>query len=108
MTTHRRYTFQDPGERSEGHEAVLQVLEKACARDWWYHDPEVSGQPFNRLAFSFTVRARDRWWAHRRAMRLAVDCYYALGLGERHVPMPEWVSLTPHTNRGRWRTPTAS
>jgi len=57
------------------------------------------------LSFSFTVSGRDRWWAHQRAMKLACDCYYALGLTERDVPEPDWEPLAPHTNRGYWRTP---
>lgn len=87
---------------------VAYVLDRACALNWWYDDPQVEGEAFNRLTFSFTVQARDRWWAHRRAMRLAVDCYYSMGMGEKHVPEPTWETLPPHTNRGRWRTPTAS
>lgn len=108
MTTHRRYSFEHPGPRCEGHEVVQQVLERACSLNWWYRDPEVSGLPFGRLTFSFTVSGRDQWWAHQRALKLATDVYYTLGMTEREVPEPDWEALAPHMNRGRWRVPTAS
>jgi len=108
VTTHRRYAFQHPGEWREGHGKVLEVLERACEQYWWYRDPEVSGLPFRRLAFAFTVSGRDRWWSHHRAMKLATDVYYVLGMNENSVPEPEWEPLAPHTKRGRWRVPAAS
>lgn len=104
MTTHRRYSFVHR-EPQDGHAVVLGILQAACKAYWWYQEPHVEGQPFNRLSFSFTVQARDRWWAHRRAMRLAVDCYYALGMRESDVPEPDWEALAPHTNRGYRRSP---
>jgi hypothetical protein len=109
LPTHRRYSFQHPGERTEGHAVVQAILEQAVEHHWWYREPEVSGQPFARLVFSFTVTGRDQWWAHRRALKLATDCYYALGMSEAEVPEPDWEPLEPHTNRGRWRrVPAAS
>jgi len=108
MTTHRRYSFLHPDPTETGHDVVRQVLEKACAEHWWYQDPEVSGQPFARLLFAFTVSGRDQWWAHHRALKLATDCYYKLGMTEREVPEPDWEPLAPHMNRGRWRMPTTS
>lgn len=108
MTTHRRYSFIHPEPKQNGHDTVLQVLQRACELHWWYRDPEVSGLPFARLVFGFTVSGRDQWWAHQRALRLATDCYYAIGLSENDVPEPDWEPLAPHTNRGRWRVPTAS
>lgn len=108
MSTHRRYSFLHPGPRDTGHVEVLRVLEAAVLQHHWYQDPVVDGQPFGRLGFSFTVTGRDRWWAHHRAMKLAVDCYYAMGLNETLVPEPDWEALAPHTKRGRWRVPAAS
>lgn len=102
MTTHRRYSFVHPGPQG-GHEAVLRVLQAACDQFWWYREPHVEGQPFNRLSFSFTVSGRDQWWTHHRAMELAVNCYYVLGMRERDVPEPAWEALAPHTNRGHDR-----
>lgn len=88
---------------------VLGVLERAVEAHWWYREPEVSGLPFARLVFSFTVSGRDQWWAHHRALKLATDCYYALGMDETDVPQPDWEPLAPHTNRGHWRrVPAAS
>jgi hypothetical protein len=81
------------------------VLQHACETYWWYNEPAVEGEPFSKLSFSFTVSARDQWWAHKRAMKLAINCYLALGYGEHAVPEPMWESLEPHTNRGRYRTP---
>lgn len=107
MTTHRRYSFVHPGAQG-GHEIVLAMLQGACAQHWWYRDPHVEGQPFNRLSFSFTVSGRDQWWTHQRAMKLAVDCYYALGMRETDVPAPEWEALAPHMNRGHSRVTVAS
>lgn len=108
MTTHRRYSFLYPEPMLEGHQKVLEVLQLNCDQYWWYQEPAVEGLPFGRLGFSFTVVARDRWWAHRRAMILARDCFYSIGMFEKDVPEPEWESLAPHTNRGRWRVPAAS
>ena len=107
MTTHRRYSFQHPVPRLDGHELVLQVLERACELHWWYREPEVTGQPFARLSFAFTVSGRDQWWAHHRALKLATDVYYVLGMNETDVPKPDWEPLAPHTNRGHWRVPAA-
>lgn len=104
MTTHRRYSFVHPGPQ-DGHDVVLRVLQEACELYWWYQEPWVEGQPFNRLSFSFTVLARDQWRAHVRAMKLAVNCYYALGMDEGRVPDPEWEALAPHMNRGHSRVP---
>jgi hypothetical protein len=108
MTTHRRYAFSHPHPHREGHQLVQQVLERACELHWWYRDPEVTGLPFGRLAFAFTVSGRDRWWTHQRALKLATDVYYVLGMTERDVPEPDWEPLAPHANRGRWRVPAAS
>ena len=108
MTTHRRYSFQHPDPITEGHDVALAVLEEAVLRHWWYREPEVAGLPFARLVFGFTVSGRDQWWAHHRALKLATDVYYALGMEETQVPEPDWEPLAPHTNRGRWRVPAAS
>ena len=105
MTTHRRYYFEHPGEMKTGHSKVLAVLQHHCETSWWYNEPVVEGQPFDRLSFAFTVSARDQWWAHRRAMRLAEACYRSLMLGPKSIPEPMWEVLEPHTNRGRYRTP---
>lgn len=102
MTTHRRYSFVHR-EPHGGHDVVLTVLQKACEHHWWYREPHVEGQPYNRLSFSFTVSGRDQWWTHRRAMKLAVDCYYALGMRENDVVEPDWEPLAPHMNRGHER-----
>lgn len=108
MTTYRRYNFLHPGPRDTGHDQVVRILTAACLHHHWYRDPSVEGLPFGRLSFSFTVAARDQWWAHQRALKLAVDCYYAMGLSEHDVPEPDWEALAPHTNRGHRRVPAAS
>lgn len=107
MTTHRRYTFRHPGQWNGQPDAwgrVLTVLEAACEARWWFQDPEVAGEPFGLLAFSVTVSGRDQWFAHKRVLALAVDCYYSVGLREEQVPDPAWEPLEPHTNRGRYRS----
>ncbi len=106
MTTHRRYFFNPPGEWTQGgHARIKAKLQQACERHWWFNEPEVMGEPFGRLSFSVTVSGRDQWWCHTRAMRLAVNCFYAIGLDEKTVPEPMWEPLDPHTNRGRYRIP---
>lgn len=104
MTTHRRYafTYPKPWDRG-GHDKVQLVLDRACEARWWFKDPKVTGAPFNRLQFEFTASGRDQWWCHRRALDLARDCFYAVGLREPDVPLPEWEPLEPHSNRGRYR-----
>lgn len=106
MTTHRRYTFLDSRPDPGGHDQVLANLNHACERHWWFNEPEVQGKEFGRLSFSFTVSARDQWFAHKRAMGLAERVYRGLGLGPRSVPVPMWEALAPHDNRGRFRVPT--
>lgn len=104
MTTHRRYTFLD--ERlDKGHQKVLATLQHACETHWWFNEPEVLGQDYGTLSFSFTVSGRDQWWAHRRAMGLAERVYRGLKLGPVAIPVPLWEPLAPHTNRGRFRVP---
>lgn len=105
MTTHRRYCFHRPGEWSQpgAHAKVLEVLQRAAERHWWYQDVAVEGEIFNRLGLCFTVSGRDQWWCHRRAMKLALDAFYAIGLREKDLPAPEWEPLAPHMNRGRYR-----
>jgi hypothetical protein len=106
MTTHRRYYFNPPGEWTQGgHSRILEKLEQACEHFWWFRDPEVQGEPFGRLSFSFTASGRDQWWCHKRAMTLAIDCFYAIGFKEPVVPVPAWEPLAPHTQRGRYRKP---
>jgi hypothetical protein len=102
MTTHRRYFFQHPGEYSGGHARIKLLLQHQCEKHWWYNDPEVTGEPFNRLTFSFEVCARDQWWCHKRAMVLAQKVYESLGMLETKVPVPMWEDL-PYENRGRHR-----
>ena len=84
-------------------DAALEVF--AAALGFRRQHPRVDGQEYQRLSFSFTVSARDQWWAHRRAMRLAEACCVTIGLGVRKVPEPMWETLAPHDNRGRYRTP---
>lgn len=80
---------------------VLGILQHACETHWWFNEPEAQG-----AEFSFTVSARDQWWAHRRAMELAERVYRGLKLGPAAIPVPLWEPLAPHTNRGRFRVPT--
>lgn len=107
MTTHRRYNYQYPKQWTESgrHAQIKQLLQHACEKYWWFNEPEVTGEPLGYLSFSFTVSARDQWWCHRRAMRLATDCFYAIGMTEQDMPEPVWETLEPHTNRGRYRIP---
>lgn len=106
MTCHRRYYFEHPGEWTDGkHDQVLAVLRHACEVNWWFNEPEVIGQDYDRLSFAFTVSARDQWWAHKRALGLATQCYQAIGMWEKDVPTPFWEPLEPHNNRGRFRVP---
>ena len=103
MTTHRRYVFQT--KRPEGHDDARRILLHACERFWWYNDAEVNGAPYGILSLEFTVSGRDQWWCHKRAMRLATDAFYAIGLREKDLPEPMWETLAPHSNRGRYRIP---
>lgn len=109
MTCRRRYTFKYPDTWDRGgYSKILDRLQRACDREWWFTLPVVGGQAEGSLDFSFTVAGRDKWWVHHRAMQLAVDCFYMVGLNESSVPVPEWEKLAPHTNRGRNRTAPAS
>lgn len=105
MTTSRIFSFEHPGswDRPEAYDRARTVLEDAQRRYWWYREADVAGEPFNRLVINMVVSGRDQWWCLRRAMKLALDCYYAMGMTEKDVPMPIWEPLEPHTNRGRYR-----
>lgn len=104
MTCHRRYTFLYPETWDlGGYSKILARLQAACEEFWWFEEPVINGEEDMSLEFSFTVSARDGWWAHQRAMNLAVHCFYVMGLDEQYVPVPTWVKLPPHTNRGRYR-----
>lgn len=103
MTTHRRYYFEVA--KPDGHDEVLRRLRHACETYWWYNEPDVSGQDFGVLALSFTVSARDQWWAHSRAMKLATTALMAVGVSLKDMPDPIWEPLAPHSNRGRYRVP---
>jgi len=106
MTCHRRYYFVHPTEwTAGGYGTVLAVLQHACETHWWFNEPIVEGEPFQRLSFSFTASGRDQWAVHQRALGLAVDCYRAIRIGPSRVPAPMWEALEPHSNRGRWRVP---
>lgn len=106
MTCHRRYLFEYPDEwTAGGYAKILAVLQHACEANSWYNEPKVEGEPYGRLSFAFTVSARDQWWAHRRAMNLATDCFLSVGMGSKHIPDPMWEPLEPHTNRGHYRLP---
>lgn len=105
MTTHRRYTFLDDSGRIDMLK-VLGILQHACEIHWWFNEPKVLGAAGYTVEFSFTVSARDQWWAHRRAMELAERVYRGLKLGPAAIPIPLWEPLAPHTNRGRFRVPT--
>lgn len=105
MTSHRRYYFEMPGEwKSKGHDRLQEFLRHVCESRWWFNEPIIEGEPFDRLAFSYTVSGRDQWFVHKRAIALAVDCMYVLGRRERDVPEPIWETLEPDTRR--WRVPT--
>lgn len=106
MTTKRLFSFQHPGKApipDGAHRAAWDVVRAAQRTHWWYEGAEVQGEAYGRLAINVIVHGRDQWWCHRRALKLAVDCYYAMGLTEKDVPEPVWEPLAPHTNRGRYR-----
>lgn len=103
MTTFRRYYFAHDGQWNGDTESVQVSLDRQCSKRWWYWDPSVDGAAFNRLQFSFGVAGRDQWWCHHRAMYLASVCYVSAGISYLKVPTPTWVTLPPHTNRGRHR-----
>ena len=96
MTTTRLYTFQastgDP-------ERALRFLEHQCGRFWWYQDPWVKTQDPG-ISFGFTVAARDQWWCHVRAMKLATGVCEALRLSTAVLSVPVWKAGPPHSNRG--------
>ena len=100
MTTTRRYLFRGPRVEGGG-DLILDRLLEGCRFHHWYREPEIEGEPFGYLGFSFTVSARDQWWCHQRAMNLAEKACWNL----MPVPEPTWEVLPPHTNRGRNRVP---
>lgn len=96
MTCHRRYTFTF--ELADGHQHILDRLNAACERYWWFCCPEVQGAALGVLQAEFQVSARDQWFAHKRAMDLMTTVAWP-----SPVPVPTWETLPPHTNRGRYR-----
>lgn len=96
MTTTRYYEFQCP---VEGAERALLALEYQCERYSWYTDPHVETRDPG-FSFGFTVAARDQWWCHSRAMKLAMAVCEVLQISPRTLPIPDWSSPEPHHNRG--------
>ena len=96
MTCHRRYTFTLAGD--SGHNRILHNLQEACDQHHWFRDPEVRGRGLGVIQATFIVSARDKWWAHRRAMTLMEQAVWPLD-----VPTPDWEPLPPHMNRGGYR-----
>jgi hypothetical protein len=106
VTTYRRFSFEWPGPWETGkYEAMRWELKSRCAEVWWFSDPEVAGEPFGRLTISFTVAARDQWWALQRAVRLNKFVMMRGGARMRDLPYPTWEKLAPHSNRGRHSSP---
>ena len=96
MTTTRHYEFQCP---SGDPERVLRFMEHMCQQRWWYTNPQVQTQDPG-FSFGFTVAARDQWWCHARAMKLALGVCEVLQISPRTLPTPVWKSSEPHQNRG--------
>ena len=96
MTTHRKYEFACPSTELE--QARLYLLAH-CERFSWYEAPYVRPSE-GGFSFGFTVHARDQWWCHQRAMRLATEVYEALQLSLADMSVPLWTAPEPHTNRG--------
>jgi hypothetical protein len=105
MTTTRLLSFQHPGHWTdpEPYTKARKVLKDAQREHWWFREATVEGEPYGRLILNLVVSGRDQWWCYRRAMKLATDCFYAMGFTEKDVPTPTWEPLEPHTNRGRYR-----
>ena len=103
MTTWRRYTFTHDGPWSGDTESVEVVLTRQVRKHWWYAELAVDATAYGLLQFAFNVAGRDQWWCHRRAMWLAGVAYVAAGVPERTLPVPSWIPLPPHNNRGRAR-----
>lgn len=101
MTTTRHYEFQCP---SGDPERILRALVYQCDQHKWYWDPWVGPTKLKEadpgISFGFTVAARDQWWCHSRAMKLAMVVCEVLRLSPHSLPVPHWEASAPHHNRG--------
>lgn len=94
MTCTRRYTFLfEPVERGFNLDHVFEVMDTWRENYWWYANTEATVDTDGRMLVEFDVTGRDQWWAHKRAMTLMDHVGY-------DVPVPTWIALPPHTNRG--------
>lgn len=85
---HRRYTFSlDQPWPGKSRDRVISVIARFCEDFTWYRSPVVDE---DRIQFEITVDARDQWWVHYRAMKLAEACFLALRKGRQHIPEPAW------------------
>jgi hypothetical protein len=88
MYTHRRYTFELaqpwPG---KSRDRVMSIIASKCDELGWFRLPAVAE---DHIKIEITVDARDQWWVHHRAMKLAEACFLAMRMGRQHIPEPQW------------------
>jgi len=96
VTTTRFYEYQCP---TGNPERALLALKHQCQQYPWYTNPHVETHDPG-FSFGFTVAARDQWWCHSRAMKLALVVCEVLRISPSILSIPEWTSPEPHHNRG--------
>jgi hypothetical protein len=79
------------------------VVESWLQRKRIFADPLLVADPFGRIVLSITVKTKDRWTNHNRAMYFAAAIAAAAKVRLKQLGEPLFLPLPPHTNRGQGR-----
>lgn len=107
METRTRYhwaaTWEDPLEALELIPVLERVVEAWLQRKKIFTDPLLIADPYGRIVLSITVKTRDRWTNHNRAMYFAAAIAAAARVRLAQLGEPTFLPLPVHTNRGQGR-----
>lgn len=79
------------------------VVESWMQRKRIFSDPLLIADPYGRIVLSVTVKTRDRWTNHNRAIYFAAAIAAAARVRLTALGEPVYLPLPPHQNRGQGR-----
>lgn len=86
---------------------LVPVLEPVVAgwlvRKKIFSDPLLIADPYGRIVLSITVKTKDRWTNHNRAMYFAAAIAAKAKVRLAQLGEPVYLPLPPHQNRGQGR-----
>jgi hypothetical protein len=95
--------WEDPLVAREMIPVLEPVVESWLLRKKIFSDPLLIADPYGRIVLSITVRTRDRWTNHNRAMYFAAAIAARAKVKLRALGEPLYLPLPPHRNRGQGR-----